>query len=71
MPLKFYFEYKPTSGELLNDLCIESGETFRSVRTSSHLGSGFKNDWLTDEICDRIGKALCEKRETWGQFVEA
>ncbi|WP_055074427.1 hypothetical protein [Pseudanabaena sp. 'Roaring Creek'] len=69
MRLRFYFEYKPTNGSLTNYVCIESGEFFRSVRTSSIIGINLRQSWMTDEICDRVGKQLASDRQTWGQFV--
>jgi len=67
--LRFFFEYKPTNGSLTNFMCIESGDYFRSIRTSCVIGSNLRQEWMTDEICDRIGKQLLIDRGIWGQPI--
>ena len=68
--IRFYFEYIP-SGEYSNDLVVQCGNISHSLRTWSHINIELRSDWLTDEICDRIGKQLASDRSNWLQFVEA
>jgi hypothetical protein len=71
--LRFYFEWQPC-GKLSNFLGIEIDGDLQSIPTSSFAEKKFRVDrrsWLTDEVCDRIGRQLASDREHWAQFVNA
>ena len=69
MCVRFYFEFPPESREP-NELKIEIDGVLRCTPCDRITNRGsYYPDWLTDEICDLIGKQLARNLINWVQFV--
>jgi|GEM_PF-1791961 len=73
--VEFYFQCTPQRGVgdrwMSNWLVIRIDGESQEIYTSEYSKNPFRQHWLTDEICDRIGQELASDRTHWMQFVEA
>ena len=74
MLLEFYFQCTPQRGVgdrwMANWLVIRIDCELQEIYTSVWNTRPFRQSWLTDEICDRIGKELASDRLDWMQFIK-